>query len=119
MNYDLHTLRRDLFGGITAMVVALPVALAFDVASGLEAAAGLYGAIAVGFSRRFSVARGSRISGPTPSMIVAMATHLSLWRTFRSSEIDLIIVVVPSLEVLCQIWYYFLNDPPVCQRSQP
>ena len=49
VSYDFNTLRGDLFGGVTSMVVALPVALAFGVASGLGAAAGLYGAISVGF----------------------------------------------------------------------
>ena len=49
MNYDLRTLRGDIFGGVTSRVVALPVALAFGIASGLGPAAGLYGAIAVGF----------------------------------------------------------------------
>ena len=43
MKYDLQTLRGDIFGGITAAVVGLPVALAFGVASGLGAIAGLYG----------------------------------------------------------------------------
>src|SRR5690606_27073752 len=44
----LSNLRGDLFGGVTAGIVALPLALAFGVASGLGAEAGLYGAIAVG-----------------------------------------------------------------------
>ena len=48
-NYNLQTFRGDVFGGITAAVVGLPVALAFGVASGLGAVAGIYGAIAVGF----------------------------------------------------------------------
>ena len=47
--YDLRTLRGDIFGGVTTAVVGLPVALAFGVASGLGAMAGLYGAIALGF----------------------------------------------------------------------
>lgn len=81
LKYDLPTLRGDLFGGITSAVIALPVSLAFGVASGLGAAAGLYGAIAVGFFA--SVFGGNRfqISGPTPAMTVAMAvivtTHAS------------------------------------------
>ncbi len=47
--------RGDFFGGVTAAVVALPLALAFGVASGAGAAAGLYGAIAVGFLLPYSV----------------------------------------------------------------
>ena len=70
-----------MFGALTSAVVALPVSLAFGVASGLGAAAGLYGVIAVGFFA--SVFGGTRfqISGPTAPMTVAMAvivtTHAS------------------------------------------
>ena len=73
LNYDLTTLRGDVFGGVTSAVVGLPVALAFGVASGLGALAGLYGAIAVGFfSAVFGGTRG-QISGPTGPMAVVMA----------------------------------------------
>jgi MFS superfamily sulfate permease-like transporter len=43
--YDKSNLRGDLFGGITAGIVSLPLALAFGVQSGMGAIAGLYGAI--------------------------------------------------------------------------
>lgn len=42
-------LRGDIYGGLTAALVALPLALAFGVASGAGVLAGLYGAILVGF----------------------------------------------------------------------
>ena len=77
MKYDLQALRGDIFGGITSAVVALPVALAFGIASGLGAAAGMYGAIAVGFFASVFGGTRSQISGPTPSMTVAMAVILS------------------------------------------
>ena len=81
VKYDLQTLRGDLFGGATSAVVALPVSLAFGVASGLGAAAGLYGAIAVGFFAATFGGNRFQMSGPTPSMTVAMAvvvtTHAS------------------------------------------
>ena len=73
MSYDLETLRGDIFGGITAAVVGLPVALAFGVASGLGAIAGMYGAIAVGFFAAVFGGTRSQISGPTGPMAVAMA----------------------------------------------
>ena len=41
--------RGDAFGGITAGIVALPLALAFGVSSGLGPSAGLYGAIFISF----------------------------------------------------------------------
>ena len=72
-SYSLETLRGDLFGGVTAAVVGLPVALAFGVASGLGALAGIYGAIAVGFFAAVFGGTRSQISGPTGPMAVAVA----------------------------------------------
>jgi sulfate permease, SulP family len=68
-------LQGDLFGGVTAGIVALPLALGFGVASGLEngAAAGLYGAIAVGFFAALFGGTPSQISGPTGPMTVVVA----------------------------------------------
>lgn len=68
--------RGDFFGGLTAAVVALPLALAFGVASGAGAAAGLYGAIAVGFFAALFGGTPSQISGPTGPMTVVMAAIL-------------------------------------------
>ena len=80
-NYDLGTFRGDLFGGLTSAVVALPVALAFGVASGMGAAAGLYSVIAIGFFAAVFGGTKSQISGPTGPMTIAMAvvitTHAS------------------------------------------
>ena len=73
LNYDLQTFRGDLFGGVTAAVVGLPVALGFAVAAGLEPKAGMYGAIAVGFFAAVFGGTRSQISGPTGPMAVAMA----------------------------------------------
>ena len=73
MQYDLRTLRGDVLGGVTAAVVGLPVALAFGLAAGLGPAAGIYGAIAVGFFAAVFGGTRSLISGPTGSMTVAMA----------------------------------------------
>ncbi len=47
--FDFKSFKGDLFGGITAGIVALPLALAFGVSSGLGPSAGLYGAIFVSF----------------------------------------------------------------------
>ena len=59
------------------MVVALPVSLGFGIASGMGAAAGLYGAIAVGFFAAVFGGTPSQISGPTAPMAVAMAVVLT------------------------------------------
>lgn len=62
----------DIYGGLTAAVVALPLALAFGVASGVGPIAGLYGAIAVGFFASVFGGTNSQVSGPTGPMTVVM-----------------------------------------------
>jgi SulP family sulfate permease len=71
----LGNVRGDIFGGVTAGIVALPLALGFGVASGLEngAAAGMYGAIAVGLLAALFGGTPSQISGPTGPMTVVVA----------------------------------------------
>lgn len=56
-----RNLRGDLFGGLTAAIVSLPLALAFGVASGAGPVAGLYGAVCVGFF--------AALFGGTPTLI--------------------------------------------------
>ncbi len=71
--YSFSQFRGDLFGGITAAVIALPLALAFGVASGAGAVSGLYGAIAVGFFATIFGGTPAQISGPTGPMTIVMA----------------------------------------------
>jgi SulP family sulfate permease len=77
--YSLDKARGDLFGALTAAVIALPLALAFGVASGAGPLAGLYGAIAVGFFASAFGGTPAQISGPTGPMTIVMgavvATH--------------------------------------------
>ena len=61
-------IRGDFFGGITAGIVALPLALAFGVSSGLGPSAGLYGAIFLGFFASLLGGTPTQISGPTAPM---------------------------------------------------
>ena len=70
---SVASIRGDIYGGITAAVVALPLALAFGVASGIGPIAGLYGAIAVGFFAAVFGGTPSQVSGPTGPMTVVMA----------------------------------------------
>ncbi len=72
LNLNPQTLKGDVFGGLTAAVVALPLALAFGVASGAGAIAGLYGAIAVGFFAAVFGGTPAQVSGPTGPMTVVM-----------------------------------------------
>ncbi len=61
-------IKGDLFGGITAGIVALPLALAFGVSSGLGPSAGLYGAILIAFFASLFGGTDTQISGPTAPM---------------------------------------------------
>jgi len=67
-------LRGDVFGGLTAAIIALPLALAFGVASGMGPIAGLYGAICVGLFAALFGGTQAQISGPTGPMTVVSAT---------------------------------------------
>ena len=71
--FDFSHLKGDIFGGLTAGVVALPLALAFGEASGAGPFAGVYGAIIVGFFAALFGGTPSQISGPTGPMIVVFA----------------------------------------------
>ncbi len=61
-------IKGDAFGGITAGIVALPLALAFGVSSGLGPEAGLYGAIFISFFAALFGGTDTQISGPTAPM---------------------------------------------------
>ncbi|WP_422858051.1 SulP family inorganic anion transporter [Flagellimonas sp. S174] len=71
--------RGDLFGGVTAGIVALPLALAFGVSSGLGPSAGLYGAIFISFFAALFGGTNTQISGPTaPMTAVSMVVIASI-----------------------------------------
>lgn len=75
--FSKETLRGDFFGGLTAGVVALPLALAFGVQSGMGAIAGLYGAIAIGIIAAWLGGTPTQISGPTGPMTVVSAVVIA------------------------------------------
>lgn len=74
---NLSNLRGDLFGGVTAAIVSLPLALAFGVASGAGPEAGLYGAILVGLFAALFGGTPTLISEPTGPMTVVMTAVLT------------------------------------------
>ncbi|MGF1600621.1 MAG: SulP family inorganic anion transporter [Thermosynechococcaceae cyanobacterium] len=74
---NFKNIRGDLFGGVTAAVIALPMALAFGVASGAGAAAGLWGAVIVGFFAALFGGTPTLISEPTGPMTVVMTAIIA------------------------------------------
>ncbi|HBK24757.1 MAG TPA: sodium-independent anion transporter, partial [Planktothrix sp. UBA10369] len=71
---NFNNLRGDLFGGLTASIVSLPLALAFGVASGVGPVAGLYGAVCIGLFAALFGGTPTLISEPTGPMTVVMTT---------------------------------------------
>jgi SulP family sulfate permease len=65
---DFTNIKGDLFGGLTAGVVALPLALAFGEQSGLGAVSGLYGAAFLSLLAAIFGGTQTQISGPTAPM---------------------------------------------------
>ena len=75
--FENINLKGDLFGGVTTAIISLPLALAFGVASGAGAEAGLWGAIMVGFFASLFGGSSTLISEPTGPMTVIMTAVLT------------------------------------------
>lgn len=72
--YNGKTLTQDLMAGLTVAAVALPLALAFGVSSGADAASGLITAIAAGIIIGMLSGASYQISGPTGAMAAILLT---------------------------------------------
>ncbi len=96
---------------MVAGVVALPLALAFGVQSGMGAAAGLYGAIAVGIFAALFGGTETQASGPTGPMTVVAATLVAtaIDRTGSLDNAMNIILLAFLLGGFLQMIFGFLN----------
>ena len=72
-NYDRHKFVCDLIAGVTVGLVALPLAMAFAIASGVPPQAGLYCAIVTGFLISALGGSKTQIGGPTGAFVVVVA----------------------------------------------
>lgn len=72
-NYSLQNLKKDMGAGVTVGIVALPLAMAFAIASGAAPATGLFTAIIAGFV--ISAFGGTRfqIGGPTGAFVIIIS----------------------------------------------
>lgn len=109
--FDTSNLKGDFTGGLVAGVVALPLALAFGVQSGLGATAGLYGAIAVGIFAAIFGGTATQASGPTgPMTVVSAALVAGAIELTGSLEAGMgIILVAFFLGGLFQVAFGFMN----------
>src|SRR5213078_1332596 len=70
--YDRHKFLSDLIAGITVGLVALPLAMAFAIASGVPPQSGLYCAIVAGFAISALGGSSTQIGGPTGAFVVVV-----------------------------------------------
>lgn len=107
-------IKGDLFGGITAGIVALPLALAFGIqafggidspeASSLGALAGLVGATMLGFFAAMFGGTPSQISGPTGPMTVITASLISGVWTMSSGNISTVLLSMSMAGLFCGLF---------------
>src|SRR5450755_1406992 len=72
-DYNANKFLRDLVAGITVGLVALPLAMAFAIASGLTPQAGIYCAVVTGFLISALGGSNTQIGGPTGAFVVVIA----------------------------------------------
>src|SRR5438552_7927686 len=72
-DYNLTKFSKDVIAGITVGLVALPLAMAFAIASGLTPQAGIYCAIVTGFLISALGGSKTQIGGPTGAFVVVVA----------------------------------------------
>ena len=111
-------LKGDVFGGLTAGIVALPLALAFGIQAfgvidssevpnigAYGAMAGLVGAIMIGFFASLFGGTHSQISGPTGPMTVITATLISgVWATSTPHSIESVLIIMSITGILCGLF---------------
>jgi len=72
-DYNLNKFIRDVIAGVTVGLVALPLAMAFSIASGLSPQAGIYCALVTGFLISALGGSKTQIGGPTGAFVVVIS----------------------------------------------
>ena len=99
-SYGPTSFRKDLLAGITCTAVALPLALAFGVSSGADAASGLICAIIAGIVIGGLSGASYQISGPTGAMaaiLVALSSQYGLQGVFAAGFLSGLLLLVFAL----------------------
>lgn len=95
----LNVIIGDILGGLNAAIIALPQALAFGVATGIGALAGLWGAIILCFTSAVIGGRAPLISGITGPVAIIIASVMHALHSDVSS-VFLIILLAGMLQLL-------------------
>ncbi|MBQ0159171.1 MAG: SulP family inorganic anion transporter [Bacteroidales bacterium] len=111
---ETNNIKGDIFGGVTAGIVALPLALAFGIqafggvndpsAASMGALAGLVGATMLGFFAALFGGTHSQISGPTGPMTVVTATLVSgVWAS-SNGNISSVLISMALAGLFCGLF---------------
>ena len=116
---NANNLRGDAFGGLTAAVVALPMALAFGVAATGDPAPGLWGAVIIGLVASLFGGTPTLISEPTgPMTVVFTSVILSLTATAPDKETAMAmaftVVTLPASSRSCSGLFVLGATSPRC-----
>ena len=98
--YDMDSFRKDLFAGVTVAAVALPLALAFGVGSGADAASGLIASIGAAFIIGTLGGASFPISGPSGAMtaiLIPLSIKYGLQGLFAAGFIAGVIIFAAGL----------------------
>ncbi len=98
--YNANKLSKDIMAGLTVAAVALPLALAFGVSSGADAAAGLITAIVSGILISTLSGASYQISGPTGAMtaiLIGVVAQYKMEGVFIATLIAGIILVIAGI----------------------
>ncbi len=76
--YNLNNFQHDVIAGITVGLVALPLAMAFAIASGMTPQAGIYCAVVTGFLISLLGGSKTQIGGPTGAFVVVVAGIIAI-----------------------------------------
>lgn len=111
---ETNNIKGDVFGGITAGIVALPLALAFGIqafsgvdspeASSMGALAGLVGATLLGFFAALFGGTHSQISGPTGPMTVITASIVSGAWASSQGNVSAVILTMSLAGIFCGLF---------------
>ena len=93
-------IKGDIFGGLTAGIVALPLALAFGVSSGLGPTAGLYGAIFLSFFAALLGGTNTQISGPTAPMTAVSMVIISTLIAANDGSVEKALPIILAVFIL-------------------
>ncbi len=99
-DYNGKKLSQDALAGLTVTAVALPLALAFGVSSGADAAAGLITAILSGFLMSALSGASYQISGPTGAMtaiLIGLVAKYQMEGVFIATLLAGIILLIAGL----------------------